>query len=145
MVTDDLPDEVIQGMVASGTCWVPTLELWHNVGPEPGAVAISNLRRFVAAGGAVALGTDYAGYDRPFELGMPISEIEWMLEAGMTPMQAIVAATRNAARVCNRGGDLGTVEAGRIADLLVIEGDPLQDIRALLDVRMVIHNGVKIR
>ena len=66
-------------------------------------------------------------------------------EAGMTAMQVIVAATKNAAYVCNRGHDLGTLELGKIADVLVVTGDPLQDIRALLNVHMVIHNGVRIR
>lgn len=145
MVSNYLPDSVAQQVVAKGTFWEPTIELWKNVGQGLGEQAIANLRRFVAAGGAVALGTDYAGYDRPFELGMPISEMEWMLEAGMTTMQVIVAGTRNAARVCNRSHDLGTIEGEKIADVLVVEGDPLQDIRALLNVHMVIHNGVRIR
>ena len=67
---------------------------------------IDNLRRYAAAGGQVALGTDYVGYTTPFQLGMPIKEMEWMLEAEMSPMQVIVAGTRNAAQVCNMGKDL---------------------------------------
>jgi len=106
---------------------------------------IDNLRRYAAAGGQVALGTDYAGYTTPFQLGMPIKEMEWMLEAGMLPMQVIVAGTENAALVCNMGKDLGTLAVGKIADVLVVGGDPLQDIHALSDVRWVIHNGIVIR
>ena len=60
-------------------------------------------------------------------------------------MSIIVAATRNAARVCNRGSELGTVEPGKIADLLVLSGDPLADLDVLTNVRMVLHNGVIIR
>jgi imidazolonepropionase-like amidohydrolase len=74
-----------------------------------------------------------------------VTEIELMQEAGMTPMQIIVAATRNAACVCNLERELGTLEVGKIADVLVVSGDPLQDIHALNQVRLVIHNGIVIR
>jgi cytosine/adenosine deaminase-related metal-dependent hydrolase len=49
------------------------------------------------------------------------------------------------ARVCNLGHELGTLEPGKVADVLVVNGDPLQDIRALIQVRLVIHNGIVIR
>ncbi len=75
---------------------MPTLELWQRVG-LPGKRPVTNLERFVKAGGKVALGTDYAGYAATFDLGMPVTEIGLMAEAGMTPMQIIVAATKNAA------------------------------------------------
>jgi imidazolonepropionase-like amidohydrolase len=93
----------------------------------------------------VALGTDYAGYYGTFELGMPMHEMEWMQQAGMTPMQIIAAGTHNAAHVCGLADLLGTLEVGKIADILVVEGDPLKDIHALLDQLWVIHNGVIIR
>jgi imidazolonepropionase-like amidohydrolase len=144
MVWDNLPVDLIDRMIANGVIWVPTIELGQNVGYNLGDAAINNLRKFVQAGGIVALGTDYAGYNRPFQLGMPINEIFWMLDAGMTPMQVIVSATRNAAIVCNRGDDLGTLEAGKIADVLIVNGNPLEDIQSLTNVRMVIHNGVVI-
>jgi imidazolonepropionase-like amidohydrolase len=142
---DYLYDKFIAQVVQAGMYWVPTLELWHLVQPSMGQQAVDNLRRFVAAGGTVALGTDYAGYSAVFDLGLPIREMEWMQEAGMTPMQIIVAATRNAAWVCNVGRELGTIEVGKIADVLVVNGDPLQDMHALQDVRTVIHNGQVIR
>jgi imidazolonepropionase-like amidohydrolase len=63
----------------------------------------------------------------------------------MTPMQIIVAGTRNAARVCNLEDELGTLQAGKIADVLVVAGDPLEDMQALSRVRLVIHNGQVIR
>ena len=144
MVSDPLSDEYISRIVQAGIYWVPTIELWMNVG-SGGQQAVKNLRRFVAAGGKVALGTDYAGYNAEFDLGMPIRELEWMLEAGMSIQQAIVAGTRNAAYVCNLGHELGTLEVGKIADVLVVNGDPLLDIHALLNVRMVIHSGEVIR
>ena len=93
----------------------------------------------------VVLGTDYDGYAADFEMGMPLLEMELMLQAGMTPMQIIVAGTKNAAVVCNRGDDLGTLEAGKIADIVVMQGDPLTDIHALDEIALVIRNGVIIR
>jgi len=129
----------------SGTYWVPTLELWHVVPSNSGSIAKANLRRFVEAGGRVALGTDFAGYNAEFDLGMPIREIRWMREAGMTPMQIIVAATKHAAHICNLGNQIGTLEKGKIADILVVRGDPLSDPEVLADVRLVMRAGVIIR
>lgn len=145
MITDPLPDELIQRMVEKNLYWEPTLELWHNVGQGMEQNVGDNLRRYVAAGGKVALGTDFEGYYTPFQLGMPTKEIAWMNEAGMTPMQIIVAATQNAAHVCNMAKDLGTLEPGKIADVLIVQGDPLQDLQALTNVQWVIHNGEVIR
>ncbi|HTP07024.1 MAG TPA: amidohydrolase family protein [Anaerolineae bacterium] len=106
---------------------------------------ISNLKHYVAAGGKVALGTDFEGYYTPFQLGMPTKEIAWMSEAGMTPMQIIVAATKNAAHVSNVEKDLGTLEVGKIADVLIVKGDSLHDLQGLSNVLYVIHNGEVIR
>jgi len=145
MVIDGLPADLVREIVDRGIFWVPTLELWKKVGYGRDQLAIANLAKFVSAGGKVALGTDFEGYYKPFQLGMPVTELEMMQEAGMTPMQIIVAATQNAAIVCNLGDELGTVEAGKIADLLVVRGDPLQDIHVLAEAAWVIHNGVVIR
>jgi imidazolonepropionase-like amidohydrolase len=145
MPSNYVSNDLIRQVVQAGLYWVPTLELWHNVRASFGQQAVENLRRFVAAGGIVALGTDYAGYSAEFDLGLPIRELEWMEEAGMTPMQIIVAATRNGAHVCNLDRELGTLEVGKIADVLVVNDDPLQDMHALQDVRTVIHNGQVIR
>src|SRR5262249_24655846 len=56
-------------------------------------------------------------------------ELEYMVKGGMTPMQALVAATKNAARTIALDPKLGTIEAGKAADLLVLEANPLSDIR----------------
>jgi imidazolonepropionase-like amidohydrolase len=144
MVVDDLPDSLIAKMVERDVYWEPTLELWHNVGQDFGPRAIQNLARFVRAGGKIALGTDYGGYSAPFELGMPIKEIRWMQEAGMTNLQIITAATRNAAHVCNLESYLGTLEPGKIADILAVRGDPLKDILALATPLLVLRNGTII-
>jgi imidazolonepropionase-like amidohydrolase len=88
------------------------------------------------------LGTDYAGYRGTFDLGMPVQEIEGMADAGMSPIEIIVAATRNGARACGLEGDLGTLEPGKIADIIVVSGDPLADIRALSRIAAVVREGV---
>lgn len=74
-----------------------------------------------------------------------MTEIELMREAGLTLMQVTVAATKNAARVCNLDHELDTLDPGKLADVLAVNGDPLQDIRALAQVRLVIHDGTVIR
>jgi imidazolonepropionase-like amidohydrolase len=125
--------------------WIPTLELWKGVSEMYSInwidIAESNLQRFVQAGGKVALGTDYDGYITPFELGMPITEIKLMQEAGMTPMDIIVAGTKHAAHVCDHGYDLGTIEPGKIADIIVVNDNPLDDLEALLNIQIVIKDG----
>jgi imidazolonepropionase-like amidohydrolase len=144
MVVDRAPTKLLRRAAASGTFWVPTLELWHGVGL--GSYVEDNLRRFLAAGGKVALGTDYLGAPSvDFDLGMPMHEVRFMRAAGMTPMQIIVAATRDAARVCNLERELGTVRPGKVADMLVVAGDPLRDLGALRKARIVVHDGVVIR
>ncbi len=149
MIVDRLPDDLITSMIERDMYWEPTLELWQCVRQKHGVAwdktAIENLRRFAAAGGKVALGTDFAGYTCDFELGIPLTEIGMMQQAGMTPMQIIVAATKHAAHVSNREQELGTLEVGKIADIIVVDGNPLDDMAVLKNVRMVIHNGGIIR
>ncbi len=153
MVMDKLSDTLIAEVIKQGVYWVPTLELYYHIQKRYAPTAnyhqrvISNLRRFVQAGGAskIALGTDYGGYSSIFELGMPMLEIESMQEAGMTPMQVIMAATKHAAHVCNLEQEIGTLEAGKIADILVVRKNPLEDVHALQDIALVMHNGVIIR
>jgi imidazolonepropionase-like amidohydrolase len=147
MVWDPIPESLLQQMVTDDVYVVPTLTVMEAYGALSGSQA--NLKRFVDAGGRVALGNDYTDIPQNkfdhFELGMPMHEIRRMLEAGLTPAQIVVAATRHAAHVCGLEKELGTLEPGKLADILVVDGDPLQDIQALMDVRLVIHNGVIIR
>lgn len=149
MVVDRPSDALIGRAVQAGVYWTPTLELWHGVSRANAVdfdrMAVANTRRFVEAGGRVALGTDYAGYNAPFELGTPMREITMMQEAGMAPLQIIQAATQNAAHVCGLEDEIGTLEAGKAADILVVEGDPLQDVEALARVMWVVRDGVVIR
>ena len=137
MSEDRVKDAVLRRMVRAGVSWVPTLEALHGHGTE-------NLARFIEAGGQVALGTD-AGYLAGLEIGMPMDEIALLHQAGMTPMQIIVAATRNAARVCRLEHELGALEPGKLADVLVVDGNPLEDLQILTRVRLVMRGGVILR
>jgi imidazolonepropionase-like amidohydrolase len=141
---DYISPEALKQMVARGLYLVPTFTVFRNYG-APVAACAENLRQFVELGGQVALGNDYGGGPGEFELGIPMFEIQTMSQAGMTPMQIIVASTKNAAHVSNAEKDLGTLEAGKIADVLVVDGNPLEDLQALTMIQMVIHNGVIIR
>jgi imidazolonepropionase-like amidohydrolase len=67
-----------------------------------------------------------------------------MVEYGMTPLQAIQAATRNAALALGRERDVGAIAVGRYADIIAVDGDPLRDIRELESVDAVVRNGVLI-
>ena len=135
MVRDSVPNTLLETMVEREIAWVPTLAA---IGP-----AGSTLRRFLDLGGVVALGND-SGY-LGFDVGMPMDEIRALAQAGMTPMEILVASTQNAARVLRRETTLGTLEAGKQADVLVVRGDPLADLEALTDPLLVIHKGVVIR
>ncbi len=141
---DPVPDEVWKEMVAKDIYMTPTFTVFRNYG-APIATCVSNLHNFLAQGGQVALGNDYGGGPGKFESGLPMYEIEQMSKAGMTPMQIIVASTKNAAIVSGMDDELGTLQTGKIADVLVISGDPLKDLQSLLNIRMVIHNGTAIR
>jgi imidazolonepropionase-like amidohydrolase len=63
----------------------------------------------------------------------------------MSPMEIIAASTRKAAQVCGLGNELGTLEVGKLADILIVYGNPLEDLSALTEVKMVLHEGEMIR
>jgi imidazolonepropionase-like amidohydrolase len=105
-------------------------------------VMAENLKRVRAAGIPIAMGTD-AG--NPLTLAGPsvYAEMEAMQGAGMTPMEVLVASTRTGALALGPlGKDLGTVEAGKVADLLIVAADPTADIAALRKLRFVVQEGV---
>lgn len=137
ILDQEIPDTVIARMVQSDTYLVPTLEIY---GPGPlRALGQVNLKRLVDRGVHVALGTDF---ETGLQTGMPSIEMQLMQDAGLTPMQIIVAATKHAAHVCGLDTELGTVQPGKIADIIVVGGDPLADMNVLKDNRiLVVHNG----
>jgi len=104
-------------------------------------VAAANLKTVMDAGITVAMGTD-AG--NPLTLHGPsvYAEMEAMAAAGLTPMQVLVASTHNGALAMGRLADIGTVEKGKIADLVVLGGDPTASTSNLRKVRYVVRTGV---
>ncbi|MES1243650.1 MAG: amidohydrolase family protein [Acidobacteriota bacterium] len=104
-------------------------------------VAAANLKRVLAAGIPIAMGTD-AG--NPLTLHGPsiYPEMEAMQAAGLTPMQVLVAATRGGALAMGRDKEIGTVEKGKLADLLVVGADPTADVANLRKILYVVRGGV---
>lgn len=99
-----------------------------------------NLMAVHDAGIPVTVGTD-AG--NPLTLHGPSIhlEMEAMQDAGLSPMEVLVAATRNGARAMGRGREVGTVEEGKVADLLVLDRNPLEDVRHFRSASLVIRRG----
>jgi imidazolonepropionase-like amidohydrolase len=145
--SDELPDALIARMVESRVPLEGTLTNWAHAAKGERALVLSNYRRLAAAGAVLALGAEHipsAGMRGPFA-GMPIEEFRMMGEAGLSPMEIIVASTRRAAEVCGLGGELGTLEPGKAADILVLDGDPLEGLEAFGEPRLVVHAGRVIR
>ena len=150
-------DEDIQLMKAHGTYLVPTLYLadWFmenaqklNVPPfimEKAKVVLPNARinisRAFKAGVKVAFGTDAAVYPH----GLNAHEFAVMVKLGLTPMQAIQAATVNAADLLGWSDRVGSIEAGRFADIIAVRGDPVSDVTELERVRFVMKGGMVVK
>jgi imidazolonepropionase-like amidohydrolase len=96
-----------------------------------------NFRKAHRAGVRMVFGSD-AGV---MPHGTAAGQFATMVQYGMTPMEAIQAATRNAAQALGRERDVGAIAAGRYGDLIAVDGDPLADVRTLQDVDVVIKGG----
>jgi len=150
---DEDPD-LIPMMAERSIFFVPTLTVYeyHRESTTPHVREraralrehhIDSVRRALAAGVKVVAGTDAGGHGHPHNA----LELEHLVAAGMTPMQALQAATSLAADCLGLGPEIGTIEKGKWADLVVVEGDPLRDIRVLQDarrIRRVIKAGVSV-
>ncbi len=104
------------------------------------------LRIAHASGVKIAAGSDTTG--APLFGGYPMGknaiELEYLVQCGLSPMEALMAATKIGAEVMGQIDQLGTVESGKLADILVINGNPLDDIRLLQNsnaIKMIIKNG----
>jgi imidazolonepropionase-like amidohydrolase len=150
----DMDDATIGAMARQGTVYVPTVD--HNryyvdhrdeFGFGQDVVDrlndylrrnLETLRRAVRAGVTVAMGSDavFTGF------GENARELQMFVKAGMTPAQALAAATVNGARLLGKEKELGDVAPGFYADLVAVEGDPLADVNVLVGgVRWVMKDG----
>jgi len=143
-----MDDEGRALMKQHGTYLVPTLEIRECVGknypPEFVSkaqrimtVQLANFRKAVNAGVKIGFGTDI-GVCR---FGTNAREFAFMVENGMTAMQAIQAATTADAELLGVSQKLGSITRGKLADIIAVRGDPLQNVRLLEDVRFVMKEG----
>jgi imidazolonepropionase-like amidohydrolase len=130
---DIYDEECIQEEGRSGS--MPKDFLEHDA--ELGRAQRENFRKAVTAGLKMSFGTD-AGV---CAYGTSGKQFAFMVKYGMTAMQAIQAATSNAADLLGRSSELGSIKPGEYADIIAVAGDPLADIRLLEDVKFVMKDG----
>jgi imidazolonepropionase-like amidohydrolase len=145
-------DEAIAEMKKRGTYLVPTvyLEDWmlefghlppfyHQKMIDVSAVAKSNIKHAMQAGVKIAMGTDAAVYPH----GLNAHELDvYVNQLGMAPLAALQTATLNAADLMGWSAKTGSLEAGKWADIIAVEKNPLDDVRVLQDVKFVMKAGV---
>ena len=147
-----LDDDAIRKMVAKGIYLVPTLYVYC-CALEKGDLAMSggktsrlaihevSFKKALAAGVKIAFGTDAGSFPH----GTQAIEFEWMTRYGMSPLQAIQAATISAADLMGWGDQIGVVEPGKFADVIAVDENPLDDIKQLEHVRFVMKGGTVVR
>jgi imidazolonepropionase-like amidohydrolase len=158
-----MTDDVIEDLAAAQIPLVPTLLLLGNVAewglrvgaPAPLRAAFSEmlektavtLHRAHEAGVVMVAGTDTGFAVTPYG-EWHARELELLVEyAGLSPMEAIQSATRNAAPMLNLEGKIGVIAPGMIADVIIVAGNPLQDLRVLQDKKKIVHvikNGKRV-
>ena len=131
---------LLNRMAVQGTFFVPTLTVYvyHRESPAPHvreraralhAHHVASVQRALELGVPIAAGTDAGGHGHPKNA----LELKYLVEAGLSPMQALRAGTQWAARCLGLDREIGTLEKGRQADLVVVDGNPLDDVTVLLD------------
>jgi len=153
----ELDDETIADMVRRGTVWVPTID--HNryyvdatdeYGFKPEAIPPLQdyiTRNFAATARAFKAGVKLGmGSDAVYSMfGQNTRELEWFVKAGMTPAQALATATTTAAELLDQKDRLGRIAPGFAADIVAIEGRPLDDIHDVVSgVRWVMKDGAVV-
>lgn len=141
-----IPDDLIDVMVAKGTYLCPTLTVTEYVAPGRGGVWTKipafhrdSFARALKRGVKIAFGTDAGGF--AWDAINEAKEFEYETRYGMTPMQAIQTATRNGADLLDMSDRIGTIEAGKFADIVAVPGNPLTDITAMERVAFVMKDG----
>ena len=145
----ELDDATVAQVVKQGTWLCPTIAVYYrHLEPENTPegkrarkvieVHGPSFRRAVKAGVKIAFGSDVGG----FSWKDPIAkEFPYMVQYGMTPMQAIQSATSRAAEMLGMKGQLGVIAPGALADLIAVSGDPLKDVKVLEKVSFVMKDG----
>ncbi len=148
-----IADADLKTMAAKGIVYVPTIFVGDYVAKGRAAAGAGvwlqmpkihedTFRRSLAAGVKVAFGTDAGGFDWAID---PAKEFAFMVQWGMTPLQAIRAATVSAAELLGMQDQIGTIEPGKLADVVAAPGDPLRDITVLERVDFVMKDGVVVK
>jgi len=145
---DGLTPELVDRMIKQKVYWCPTIFVGAYVAEGRGGIWPKMVELEKAAFGMalrrgllpyISYGTDAGGYAWDQNQAQ---ELDYMVRYGMTPMQAIKSTTTVAARLLDQSANLGTVSAGRYADLIAVEKDPLADITELQRVQFVMKGGV---
>lgn len=146
-----LPSNLVESVIRAGITSVPTLIMMKGIASRfnlPFAPALLSAKELFEAGVPIAAGTDAntsAGAPAQVAHGEGMhDELALLVEAGLTPAQALNAATRVPADLFGLG-DRGAVESGKRADLLLVDGDPTADISASRNIRSVWISGVQVR
>jgi imidazolonepropionase-like amidohydrolase len=143
--TADMPDGLVDLMLKKGTYVVPTLAVTSlytdlHAGPKKYPEFKKNLGDVYRAGVNIVAGTDAGAPDVEFGEALHI-EMELLASVGLTTMDALLAATSKAAACLGWQEDLGTVEKGKLADLVAVSGDPLTNIADTRNVELVMADG----
>ncbi|PYX42841.1 MAG: hypothetical protein DMG83_19455 [Acidobacteria bacterium] len=144
-----IADEDMKAMVAHGTFYVPTIYVGAYVAEGRAAAGApvwvqmlsiheKTFRRAMKAGVKIAFGTDAGGFAWTVN---PAKEFAYMVKWGMTPAQALRSATTSAAELLGWSDQVGSIEAGKFADIVAVPGDPLADVSQLEKVDFVMKGG----